>query len=234
MNYRNNTPGNNPNNPNNPSNRNPQNPPDVTPSPQNQYQSNIPLESQNQSYGYLRVRVTEAGGAVPVSGALVRISEYDSYDDAGNTNDTNGTGDAALYSLITDRDGLTPTVRLAAPPAADSQAPMDAENGAPPTIPYSLYNVNISKGGYYPVENVGVPIFAGITAVQPVNLSPLTEQDDIAGVSGPDGRVMIYEFPDSESLMPGGVTREDIGNRNGEITGGNIVTESGGDSDERQ
>lgn len=227
MNYRNNTPGNNRNYLNNP------NSPDVAPSPQNQYKSNIPLESQSQSYGYLRVRVTEAGGAVPVSGALVRISEYDSYD-TGDTNGTNGTEDAALYSLITDRDGLTPTVRLTAPPAADSQAPMDTENGAPPTIPYSLYNVNISKSGYYPVENVGVPIFAGITAVQPVNLSPLTEQDDIAGVSGPDGRVMIYEFPDSESLMPGGVTREDIGNRNGEITGGNIVTERGGDSDERQ
>jgi hypothetical protein len=31
---------------------------------------------------------------------------------------------------------------------------------------------------------------------------------------------MIYEFPDTESLQPGGVQREDIGNQNGTVTGG--------------
>lgn len=202
------------------------------------YNNNDSNQNQSPNYGFLRVRVSEAGGTIPVQGALVRISDYNG--EADNSEDTGNTpGDAAIYTLTTDRDGLTPTVRLAAPPASESQKPM--ESGGVPAIPYSLYNVNISRSGYYPVENVGVPIFAGITAVQPVSLSPLTEQDEIAGVSGPDGRVMIYEFPDSESLMPGGVRREDIGNRNGEISGGNIVTGStgngeagGGEADERQ
>ena len=37
---------------------------------------------------------------------------------------------------------------------------------------------------------------------------------------------MIYEFPDTESLQPGGVTRGDIGNSNGTVTGG---VQNGGD-----
>ena len=45
---------------------------------------------------------------------------------------------------------------------------------------------------------------------------PITEEESIAGAE--DG-VMIYETPDNESLQPGGVTREDIGNENGGVSG---------------
>jgi len=65
---------------------------------------------------------------------------------------------------------------------------------------------------------VGIPIFDRITAVQPINLLPYTEEDRLAGAD--NGRVMIYETPDSSSLQPGGAVREDIGNQNGTVSGG--------------
>lgn len=153
--------------------------------------------------GFLRVRVTEAAGSLPVQGAVVRITEYpgEPMSDEGEL----------LYSLRTDGNGLTPVVSLTAPPAGESLTPGAAQ-------PYAVYNISVIYDGYYPVEGVGIPIFDRITAVQPIALLPYTEEDRIAGAD--NGRVMIYEIPDSESLQPGGVQREDIGNRNGTVTGG--------------
>ncbi len=155
----------------------------------------------NTVNGYLKVRVTRAGGALPVEGAIVTVTEYRS--DAGE--------DEILYSLRTDRGGLTETVSLPAPPFNTSTRPGNAQ-------PFALYNVNISYEGFYPVELVGVPVFGGVVAVQPVELMPLSEADRVAGADGE--RVMIFELTQSEALAPGGVTREDIGNENGQITGG--------------
>ena len=158
----------------------------------------------NQSgNGFLRVRVTEAAGSLPVRGAVVRITEYpaEEMSDEG----------ALLYSMRTDENGLTPVVSLPAPPAGDSLTPGAAQ-------PYAVYNISVTYDGYYPVEGVGVPVFDRITAVQRIALLPFTEEDRIAAAD--NGRVMIYEFPDTESLQPGGVQREDIGNQNGTVTGG--------------
>ena len=94
---------------------------------------------------------------------------------------------------------------------ADSMRPGSAQ-------PYSLYNIAVTYDGYYPVEGVGVPIFAGITAVQPINLLPLSEEESIAGAQG--DRVMIYETPRQQNLTPGGVGYENVGNQNGTINGG--------------
>lgn len=150
--------------------------------------------------GYLRIRVTS--GELPIEGVSVRIAEYP---------DNNGADGELLYSLTTDSDGLTEKVALSAPSSSESQTPGYVQ-------PYAVYNVFADYDGYYPVEGVGVPIFEGIIAVQPIRLVPLTEEERIAGAD--NGRVMIYEFPDSESLKPGGVVREDIGNENGSVTGG--------------
>ncbi len=150
--------------------------------------------------GRLRIRVTEAGGVLPVEGAVVTVSEY-----------TDGGEGALLYSLRTDNGGLTEIMTLPAPPASESMKPGSAR-------PYALYNVDITYPGYYPVENVAVPVFDRVTAVQPVNLLPLTEEDRLAGADS--DRVMIYETPDNQSLQPGGVMREDVGGNNGSISGG--------------
>ena len=165
--------------------------------------------NQNGS-GFLRIRVTEASGTLPIEGAVVRITDYPS----------EGESDSGrlLYSLRSNADGLTPVVSLPAPPASQSMGPGAAQ-------PYAVYNISVTYDGYYPVEGVGVPVFDRVTAVQPVNLLPYTEGDRLAGADS--GRVMIYEFPDTESLQPGGVTRGDIGNNNGTVTGGVRHTDGG-------
>ncbi len=157
---------------------------------------------ENTVNGYLKVRVTRAGGTLPVEGAVVTIAEY------GNDMSED---DEILYSLRTDRGGLTETVSLPAPAFNTGNRPGNAQ-------PFALYNINIAYDGFYPVELVGVPVFGGVVAVQPVDLMPLSEADSIAGAQG--DRVMIFEMTQSETLQPGGSDREDIGNENGQITGG--------------
>ena len=159
--------------------------------------------SNNRSEGYLKVRVTTTGNTLPLEGAVVTVSEYSS--------DGSGENDRVLYSLRTDRSGLTETVPLPAPAMTDSLRPGAAQ-------PYSLYNITVTYDGYYPFVGVGVPIFSGIVALQPVNLLPLSEDEAVAGAE--NGRVMIYETPRQQNLTPGGVVREDVGNSNGEISGG--------------
>ena len=148
--------------------------------------------------GWLRVSVTEANGTIPVAGAFVTVSEYEP-----------GTEGDVIRILITGRDGLTETVGLPAPPASDSTSPGEAGAGA-------VYAVRIRKAGYYPVEAAGVPVFAGIVSLQTVDLQPIgVFAGDYAG-----NRVQIYETPETESLAPGGLNREDIGSRNGILSGG--------------
>lgn len=168
---------------------------------------------ENTVNGFLKVRVTRAGGTLPVEGAVVTISEY--------INDP-AADDEVLYSLRTDRGGLTETVSLPAPAFTDSTRPGNAQ-------PFALYNISVKYNGFYPVELVGVPVFGGVVAVQPVDLMPGSEADRIAGSVG--DRVIIYEMTQSESLKPGGVVREDIGNKNGGLSGG-AISEGGGGANE--
>ena len=70
--------------------------------------------NQNGS-GFLRVRVTEASGTLPIEGAVVRITDYpaEGESDSGRL----------LYSLRSNADGLTPVVSLPAPPQATAVFP---------------------------------------------------------------------------------------------------------------
>ena len=150
------------------------------------------MNQRDGGIGYLKIRVTEAGQALPVEGAKVVVSEYGD----------NG-GDAVLYTLETNNGGLTRTMALAAPPAGESLQPGAAR-------PYAVYNVSVTYPGYRPVEGIGIPVFDRIVSVQPIDLFPLGAEEG--------GTVMIYETPDTENLQPGGLRREDIGKDNGMIT----------------
>ena len=152
--------------------------------------------------GFLRILVTEANGALPVRGAVVTVTDYGngSPEEAGRENDV-------LYLLRTDADGETETVTLDTPPASESRMPgSDAPGG--------LYGVTVYSPGYYRVEAVGVPVFAGVVSLQRIDLVP------IGGMGEAGGRIFLYETPGTESLAPGGLTREDIGNENGTLSGG--------------
>ena len=148
--------------------------------------------------GYVRIAVTEANGTIPVEGAFVTVRDY--------TKD--GEGDV-LWALTTDADGLTGTVPLTVPPAGDSLSPGS-------DTPGGLFSIRVTAEGYYAVEIVGVQVYAGILSLQEVGLRPV----DSPGAEYAAGRYILYETPRTESLLPGGVTREDIGNRNGTLSGG--------------
>lgn len=106
------------------------------------------------SSGTLRVRAYTAGGALPVEGAIVRVF--------GASEDTR----FQAFQSITDRDGLSEKFTLPAPDVALSLTPN------PSQTPYSLYDIEISKDGYYTKHIKGLTVFPGISSVQLVNMTP--------------------------------------------------------------
>lgn len=113
--------------------------------------------TEQNEVGYLTVRVSTAGGAIPLANASVNIR-------GGSVDDS-----SIIYSLLTNSDGLTKTVALNAPPRSDSLTPQDR------TPPYSVYNVDVYAKGYTPAFFHNVPIFSGINSVQPAILVPTIE-----------------------------------------------------------
>ena len=106
------------------------------------------------SEGTLRVRAYTAGGALPIADAVVRIKGAEE----GNR--------LIAYSLITDRDGTTEAVKLPAPSLIYSLSPSPAE------APFAVYDIEISKEGYYSKVINGVNVFSGVNSVQLANMIP--------------------------------------------------------------
>ena len=104
--------------------------------------------------GTLAVRVTTAGGALPVEGADVRIS--------GAAIENFG----VHYLLTTDRSGLAERIPLPTPNAALSLSP-----GNPPG--FANYLIEVFKAGYYPTVFRNVPLFPGTTSIQVAEMIPL-------------------------------------------------------------
>lgn len=107
--------------------------------------------------GYLTVRVSTAGGAIPLENAAVNIR-------GGDVDDSD-----VIYALSTNSDGLTPTVSLPTPPRSASEAP---QNTSPA---YAVYNIDVFAKDYSPAFFHNVPVFSGITSVQPAILLPKIE-----------------------------------------------------------
>lgn len=106
---------------------------------------------KNSGEGFLKFQVTS--GIIPVEGAEIVISK----NLGGNI--------YAGMTLTTDRDGKTETVRLPAPNKALSLSPGNE-------LPYSSYDVRVSKDGYLDSIFYDVPVFEGITSIQSVVLKP--------------------------------------------------------------
>lgn len=131
-----------------------------------------------ENYGNMRIRTYAASGALPIDGVLVKIY--------GSGEDNNG----VIYSLLTDENGMTKDISLPAPPRAYSSAP-----GAIGS-PYSVYNVELTKNGFYPKKIDNVPIFNGIHAVLPIEMLPLTygKDGDVIPQSNLNSTVYENEF----------------------------------------
>ena len=128
-----------------------------------------------ESFGNMRIRAYTASGALPTEGALVKIYGIDEYNKG------------VVYSLLTDEDGITKEISLPAPPRSYSTAP-----GAI-AAPYSVYNVEISKDGYYPKQIDNVPIFNGINAVLPIEMIPLSYDKSGSVIPQNNLNAVIYE-----------------------------------------
>lgn len=104
--------------------------------------------------GYLVIRASTASGALPLYRATVTVRG-----DQPNFS-------AVIVTMNTERNGLTPKISLAAPPGENSTAPGIKDQ-------YATYNVDVQLDGYFPASAQRIPIFDGITSIQPIALIPL-------------------------------------------------------------
>ncbi len=130
------------------------------------FQKNIPLQaaensssdpiqaflSQNPSFGTLIFQVTGGQGAFPVPDAVVTLSKM-LHDNL-----------SLSVTVRTDESGKTEPLSLPAPSKVLSQSP---NNG----IVYAAYDAKVAAAGFLPTEIRNLPVFDGVTTIQPVNLT---------------------------------------------------------------
>ncbi len=133
----------------------------------------------SEGTGYLIIHVTTAGGAIPLEGAKIDIQKYEKESES-----TPATRGDTIASPVSGADGNTVRIPLSAPPKILSSSP---GNGTP----YALYTANVTLDGYSSQSFAGIPIFDGITSIQPVILVPLPENGS-TGIPRPDS-VRFFE-----------------------------------------
>lgn len=115
---------------------------------------------ENMGAGSMIVQVFLAKQAIPLEGAKVLIES--SSDNPDNI-------PPERYELYTDGSGRTPEVMLWAPSALISQS------SGSTAVPYALYDISVSKEGYYNVYFKNATVFDGIVSIQNVEALPLGE-----------------------------------------------------------
>lgn len=109
--------------------------------------------SANPAFGTLLFQVTGGQGAFPVAGAQVQVT--------GKLNDRL----SLSFRLTTDESGKTEPLSLPAPDRSLSLSPNRGKA-------YAVYEAEITAENHIPVRIRDLPVFDGITTIQPVNLSP--------------------------------------------------------------
>ncbi len=111
--------------------------------------------------GGILVHVRTAGGARPVPGATVLITQLRG-------------ADTVLIALqLTDACGDTQEVQVPAPPSQSHQQ----------FPPYASYDITVHAEGYYRESSTDVPVFEGVVSVQSFDLIPLPagQTDSLTG-----------------------------------------------------
>lgn len=121
-----------------------------------QNNASVPATTPKEFTAPFSVRVTAAGGAVPIEGARVSVSNQ------------NG---EVLQTRLTDQSGLTEVMLLPAVDPALTLVPT-------PAFTPILYDVAVAAPGYYRVRTVGIPLYGSIPTQLPIALVPLPEFDD--------------------------------------------------------
>lgn len=144
-------------------------------------ESNIaPSSTRPSGTGYLIVHATTARGAIPLEGVQITLRNYEPQfsDTAGDI----------VTVLTTDRSGNTERISLPAPQKSQS---LTAGNRRP----FAIYNLEAHLEGYRTQYYYALPIFDGITAVQPVDLVPLSENGTDAPFRETEDRFYESEAP---------------------------------------
>lgn len=139
-------------------------------------ENNLQQESLTalQGMGYLIVRTSTAGGAIPLEGATVTVRNV------GEPGADSIAG-SVKHVLTTDRDGNTQRLPL--------PAPLRDVSYTPGGIPYAFYDIDVAVPGFYPQQFVRVPIYDTITSIQNAYLIPLPE-GSIYGEQEPLGEIV--------------------------------------------
>ncbi len=133
-----------------------------------------------KNYGTLIVQAQAAAGAIPIGGAtvIVRLSKED--------------GESDLFRvLMTDESGITVPIRIETPSPAESLSPGGNR-------PYTEISTEVTAEGYYSVVNTGIPIYPGITSIQPVRMVPMPTREN--GTPYPPETVIINEGKNPPNL----------------------------------
>ncbi len=120
-----------------------------------QYKNDNEFRSRNKGKGIMKVQVYSGREAFPVVSANVLVTK--DFDD----------GIYTYYDLLTDTSGIVEGLSLVTP---DSK--MAQEDNT--FVPYSTYTVKVTHPNYITTVYTNVPVFDGITSIQPVNLMPKT------------------------------------------------------------
>ena len=102
--------------------------------------------------GFFQVSVVAGDTMKPLQDARVSISY-------------SGEPETDIEQLVTDSDGQTDAVELAAPPVEYSMEPGDVQ-------PYAEYSVTVTASGYESFNVSGISLFADTTALQGIRLVP--------------------------------------------------------------
>ena len=129
----------------------------------------------NPDVGGLQINVTSSLGLIPIQNATVTISYT-------------GVPGVTIEQLTTDSSGQTERIELPAPPLEYSVEPSEQ-------MPYSEYNIQVEAPGYEPVNVSGTEILPDVTALQPIEMTPLeTSQGPEEDIVIP-GHTLYEEYP---------------------------------------
>lgn len=123
-------------------------------------QSALPWIQTLNGEGRLQLRVSTAQAALPVAGASVVVFQRRSDQERGEL----------LYSVQTDESGLTPEMVL--------PTTLKEESEHPGGTPFVEYEVQVQQTGFQPIWFQGIPVFDGITTVQPAAMIPLPDSGE--------------------------------------------------------
>jgi hypothetical protein len=106
------------------------------------------------------VNVSIANEARPIEGALVRIRGADE------------DNKEIVHTLVTDSDGTTEKIKLPAKNRAFSLSPGSVET------PYSRYDIEIKREGFYTKSIRGASVFSGVESIQIISMIPASDNKE--------------------------------------------------------